>query len=337
MNSTVSISRAIALGVMAAALPISILAQEDDQGGWNHFGVDFRMGFNIRAKFMNFGVGPPPAAPAAGSAVNRKYNDGFVNVDSSHNAGGVTWNWGYEKSSQIAGDTLQMHANSVSTGAGESRTDDPNLGLELSFVRDVGHMSWGRWGLKAAFGYTDMGFRSSNPLTANGQTITDTYPLNGVKPPVAPYAGSFGGPGPVIGSAPTRSVAQSQVIIAGNRSLEASLYDLRLGPALDVDILQNLSVEISGGLALGVVDSTFAFNETTGSGSSTSGRSHDSGFQTGAYGEAGLAYRVCKSACLFAGAQFQYLGEFNQNVGGRAAQLDLSQSVFCLFGFQTRF
>jgi hypothetical protein len=35
--------------------------------------------------------------------------------------------------------------------------------------------------------------------------------------------------------------------------------------------------------------------------------------------------------------QFQYLGDFNQSVGGRSAQLDLSQSIFCVLGLELHF
>ena len=314
MHLTASFLRAIATGGVFTAVAFSVLAEDDTPSDWNHFGLDFRMGFNIQAKFTGAGVLAPPP-PSAGSAVNRTYSDGFVNVDSSGNAGNLTWNWGYQHATQISGDTLLMHATSVS---GDSINDDPNLGFEVSYVRDLGHESWGRWGLKAAFGYTGIDMRTGVQL------ITDTYQRGGVTPPIAPFAGSFSGPGVVIGSTPTRSTTSG-----GNESLDATLYDFRLGPTVDLNITKRLSVELGGGLAVGVVDSTFAVNETTSTSST--------GCQVGAYAEAGLAYRVCDAASLFAGAQFQYLGNFNQSVGGYNAQLDLSQSIFCVLGFEFHF
>lgn len=324
MHSTASLLRAIALGGVFTAVPLSVLGQDDNQSDWNHFGLDFLMGFNIQAKFMNAGGMAAPPPPSAGGAVNRIYSDGYVKVDSSGNANGngtgppQTWNWGYQHASQVVGDTLQMHAASIS---GDNHNDDPNLGFEVSYVRDLGHETWGRWGLKAAFGYTTMDFSTS------GQLITDTYQLGGVTPPVAPYAGSFSGPGPVIDGPPTRSIAPG-----GNWSLDATLYDFRLGPTVALDIANNLSVELGGGLAMGVVDSTFAYNETTSAGG-TSGTS----WQAGAYAEAGLAYSVCSAVSLFGGAQFQYLGDFNQSVAGRSAQLDLTQAIYCVLGLEFHF
>jgi hypothetical protein len=46
---------------------------------------------------------------------------------------------------------------------------------------------------------------------------------------------------------------------------------------------------------------------------------------------------VCNAASLYAGAQFQYLGDFNQGVAGHSAQPDLSQSVFLVMGFMIHF
>jgi hypothetical protein len=339
--STASLLRALTLGGACSVLPLATLAQDDISSDWNHFDVDFRMGFNIRAKFMNAGAVPSdvPTAPSAGSAVNRAYTDGFVNVDSSGNAGGQTWNWGYQHPSQVVGDTLQMHAGSVA-GASQTLTDDPSLGFNVSFVRDLGHESWGRWGVKAAFGLTEISMSSGTPLTANAQVITDSYQLNGVKPPLAPYTGSSGGPGPVIGSSPTRSITSSTGLVAGSRSLDATLCDLRLGPMIDLNLFNGLSLELGGGLALGVVDSTFTYDETTtgsSGGSTASGTTHGAGFQVGAYAEAGLAYRLGRSVSLHGGAQFEYLGQFNQGIGGRTAQLDLSQAVFCMLGLKFDF
>lgn len=332
MQPTLSLLRQIGLGAVLALVPFTVGAQNDPSADWNHFGLDFRMGFNIKAKFMDGGPGAAPADPSAGGAVNRRYNDGFVNVDGSGNAGGQTWNWGYQHPSQVSGDTLLMHATTTSSATGQSRNDDPIPGIEFNYVRDLGHEKWGRWGIKAAFGYTEMNLRDTDPMSASGRLITDTYQLHGVSPPMAPYAGSFSGPGAVIGSTPTRSIAPGTTAIAGNRSMDATLFDFRLGPSVDFNIVKNLAIELSGGLAVGVVDSTFAFAETGSSGST-----RDAGCQVGAYAEAGLSYRVCQAASLFAGGQFQYLGDFNQSLGGHSAQLDLSQSVFCVFGLRFHF
>src|SRR5690349_9487736 len=74
----------------------------------NRFSFGARFGMNFKASFKNTpssgaSVNPGPAAGGADHA----YDDGYVRVDSSGDAGGVTWNWGYQKASQVVGDTLQ--------------------------------------------------------------------------------------------------------------------------------------------------------------------------------------------------------------------------------------
>jgi hypothetical protein len=269
--------------------------------------VDTHLGFNIRAKFGNEGVNPAsfPAPPSAGGAVNRPYNDGFVNVDNSGNEGGVTWNWGYQNASQVSGNNLLMHAN-VIDGGNSTANNDPSAGFEISYVRDISHADWGSWGVKFAFGYSTIDIKNNQPQTTAVNQVTDSYSLGGIMVPQAPFSGSFQGPGPVIGSTPSRTSVPlpGGALITGNREMNASIYDFRVGPTADIELTDRLSLEVGAGLALGVVDSTFSFNETTSSSlgtASATARTHDNGFQAGAYGEAAVAYRVWRSARIIGG------------------------------------
>lgn len=332
-------STVVAAAVSAA--PFALRAQNDDGSEWNHFGAEARAGFNLRAKFLNEGAVAAPLPPAAGGAVNRSYGDGFVNVDSSGNQGGLSWNWGYKNSSQVQGDNLVFNANAVG-GASSIRHDDPNLGFEFNYVRDLAHEDWGAWGLKVSFGYTRVDLRDNAPHTADATLISDAYPLNGVQAPLAPYAGGFNGPGALLGSTPTRSVTSvpGGALVTGSRRLDADVYDFHLGPDASFRLTRDLSLELSAGLALGVVDGEFAFNESTATAAgvfAASGATRNSGMLLGVFGEAQLDYRLCRSGSVFVGVQFQHLGNFDQGAGGRAAQLDLSQTLFGLAGLRWSF
>ncbi|MDB6022750.1 MAG: hypothetical protein JWQ04_2607 [Pedosphaera sp.] len=337
-----SLIKFLAVATAVSAAPFALRAQNDGDSDWNHFGMDARMGFNIRAKFLNQGAMAAPASPAAGGAVNRAYTDGFVNTDVSGNQGGLTWNWGYKNAAQAPGnDTLLFHASAVD-GATSSRADDPSLGFELSYLRDVVHADWGSWGVKASFGYSRINLSDNQPQTANFTQITDAYALGGIQVPMAPYNGSFNGPGPVIGSTPTRTatVTPGGASIIGSRGIDANLFDFHLGPSADFRLSNRLSLQVGGGLALGLVASKFSFAETTTTPAGTvaaSGSSHDTDCLVGAYAEAELAYRFWRSASVFVGAEFQYLGDFHQSAAGHDAQLDLSQTIFCKAGFQWKF
>jgi hypothetical protein len=309
------------MALAGVTAPLSLLAQDIDESEWNHFGLDYRLGFNIQAKFSEHSSG---------------YLDGFVHDDSSGNAGGQTWNWGYQNSSQISGNNLLLHAVGYG-GGGQNQTDDPQQGFELSYVRDFGHETWGRWGMKVAFGYTDITIQNNGPI--NGSLITDSYALGGIVAPNAPYSGSFSGPGPVISRSPNSSTSVPDVI-TGSRSVDASLFDFHLGPTVSVNLSQRFSFEAGGGLALGIVDSTFAYNETAptaGGSASSAGGTTDVGFQAGLYLEGGFAYRLSHSYSIYGGAEFQYLDSFDQSVAGHSVELDLSQSVFFVLGLQFHF
>jgi hypothetical protein len=63
-----------------------------DHSTWFSLGPQF--GLNIDARFNRVGnLNSASAGQASGGGVNRSYADGYVNVDSSGNADGLTWNW----------------------------------------------------------------------------------------------------------------------------------------------------------------------------------------------------------------------------------------------------
>src|SRR5215813_4119479 len=71
-------------------------ADDDGPMAPNRFGLNYRMGLNISVDFRKLGgLALSQPGPATGSAVNRTYDNGYNRVDSSTNAGGVTWFWGY--------------------------------------------------------------------------------------------------------------------------------------------------------------------------------------------------------------------------------------------------
>jgi hypothetical protein len=332
--------RLAGMGALPVIIALPLRAQDDSGAQWNHFGLNFRTGFNIRTKFSEPSSLSLPPGPGAGLALNHQYRDGFVNADSSGNQGGVTWNWGYQSASQISGGDVLMHANGGLAGADEHYTGDPSLGLDFSYVRDIGHYKWGQWGIKIAFGYSHISVHDDDAISANLETATDKYALNGVVPPLAPYTGSFNGPGPVLGSEPiSRSISSAgAAIITGDHKVDADLYDLRVGPSVTIPLLKRFSVQGGGGLALGILDSRFSFSEysTTGPIAAT-GSEDTTGLVPGAYAEVGFAYRLCRAASVFTGVQYEYLGDFRQGTGGRSARLEFGQSIFYEVGLQWHF
>lgn len=53
------------------------------------------------------------------------------------------------------------------------------------------------WGLEGAFNYTDLSIRDGRTLFGNVNRVSDAFAIGAIIPPLPPYAGTFGGPGPL--------------------------------------------------------------------------------------------------------------------------------------------
>src|SRR4051812_38459904 len=103
------------VGLVAVA-PFAIQAADFPENP-NRLTLGARFGMNFKGAFGNRGaVNAGPAIPGA----DHNYNDGYVRVDSSGNAGGLTWNWGYLNASQVVGDNMQFHAIESASPSGSA-------------------------------------------------------------------------------------------------------------------------------------------------------------------------------------------------------------------------
>jgi hypothetical protein len=199
----------------------------------------------------------------------------------------------------------------------------------------------GQWGLQTAFDFTAISIHDHQPLFGAGTTISDAYSLDGVTAPQAPYTGSFNGPGPLLKDSPTRTTASELVTIIGSRTLDAQVYALRLGPYFEFPFGKHWSGRLGGGLALGVADTKYSYNETINFGGGqfvhNAGSSEGASFQSGGYLEGKLLYAVTPRTSFFAGVEYENLGTFSHNAGNEQAQLDMSSAVYVLFGMQFNF
>ncbi len=305
--------------------------------------ISYRGALNVSAKFKNLGSFPQQSnpGPSIGGGVDRFYDDGFNRVDASGNSGGLTSFWGYQHARQVPGnDRIVMNSSSITSGttsAEESR--DPQQGFEITCNIPVGRIGRWQWGLEGAFGISDLTFRDDRILSGNVARISDAFALNGITPPVPPYSGPYNGPGSLIGASPTRTTASipGGAMIAGQRKLDAVLYELRLGPYIEVPLSKRLSFSLSGGAAVARVESTFEFSETAamadiGTTLSVSGRDSDGEFLFGGFVGAKLSVAVTEYLSILTGVQYQYLPDFFQSANNRKAGLDLGKSIFFTAG-----
>ncbi len=345
-----SLTLTLTAGLFAANLraenlfaPIQKTGDETaDYANWVSFGPQF--GLNINARFKYVGnISRFSPGPATGVGGNQTYDDGYVHVDSSGNAGGLTWNWGYQNASQVQGNTLTMHRTSAAVNGVDTleQNDDPHAGFDLAFGHRLGAVLGGTWGLQAAFDFADISINDNHPRTGTGTLISDAFSLGGVIPPQAPYSGSFNGPGPLLGDTPTEAMTPYTVPITGQRTLDAQIYVLRAGPYCDFLFGKRWSGRLGGGLSIAVADTKYSFNETITIGSgrvvNNAGSSSGEEFQAGGYLEGKLLFALTHRTSLFAGAQYEYLGSFSRTAGNERAQLEMGSSVYVLFGVQFEF
>src|SRR3954452_21283028 len=94
--------------------PRTIKLEPEQPDYLNRIGLNYRMGLNMSVDFRHLGglAGQNPG-PQQGSAVNRNYDNGYNRVDSSTNAGGLTWNWGYNSPHSVQDGNLVLQSDST--------------------------------------------------------------------------------------------------------------------------------------------------------------------------------------------------------------------------------
>ena len=300
----------------------------------NRFSFGPRLGFNFKGDFSLRAIANAGNPGPATGGVDHRYNDGYVNVDSSGNAGGQTWNWGYQNSSQVVGDTMQFHSAQSqvpSLPANHSVTDDPQAGVELVYQRVLGHLpsQMGVWGLEAGFGYTDIDLRDDRNVSGMTTVTTDAFQLNGTLPPGAGYQGTFQGPGALLGDTPTRTTDAFVTSQTSRQRLSGQLYTIRLGPFAEWNLTSKLSLAASAGLTLAPASIDYDFSESNPSagGLVTSGHSSKMGLLYGAFVGGTLRYGFTKHWSAYLGGQFQTLSTLEQSSGNHTAKLDPGATV----------
>jgi hypothetical protein len=352
---------------MAGALVLATAASAEQDwqanaNSTNRLTLSLRFGLNISSKFKGVGSSFTSGTPLS---ANRRtpdgdpynYDNGYVGgvgglrPDSSGNFGGQTWYWGYDNASQLnAGANTIAFNHTVATGlpTQNSGDDSPSVGAELAYDHELGvKEDWHhlRYGFEAAANFMPIEFNSGGSFNATLSQQTDTYGYtSGTTPPSAPYQGSFGGPGFVLNVPRISSIT---TLIPGatfiaQQHFEANLWGFRLGPYLELPVSEKLDLYFTGGLAAGLLDSRASWKETlvlpAGGGSLTArGSGSDVSLLWGYYLGTEAAYQFTGRWSVAAGVQFQYLGTYDHNFGGRVAELDLSKSLFVHAGISYSF
>ena len=287
---------------------------------------------------------------------NRLYDDGFLLIDVSGSADGLTWNWGYDDAGQISGDTLVLRnshgtardvtgSSAYKASTWQDSVDTGGPYVQVDYLVDVSdrvsigpQLSVAHFNLDTARRSSTFNARSTS--TEYRVTVEDTVDLGGIIPPLAPFEGSFDGPGALIAIVPTnRSVDRSQT---GFGSID--LFN-EIDERLDADILtispgvsaefshERLFVSVAAGMAINVVDWDAHHDETlfvsrNGGRPSVadSWHSHNSGTDVllGAYVQAAAGVEVTERVSISGFVRYDWSEDFHGTVGPSSFDLDMS-------------
>jgi len=323
------------------------LEKSDNDDYWpKHFRVGAMAGLNIKADFkMNgtfavSGYNPGTVAPGA----DHFYDDGYVRVDETGNAGNLTSYWGYNNAvSQVSGNNLLFHSARTFTANGStSETGDVQPGLDIAYGTHLCNWGDALIGWELGLGWLATSIEDNNPVAISATRTRHSYNKGTVTLPAAPYNGGFEGPAVVIGDIPT--VLADQIIngTVSGHTLDASIYTLRLGPTVYWELPWNFATQLSGGAAVGFVSGDLEYSETLffpsdGSRAYNRGGVSDDQFVYGGYLSATLMYHVEEHGDLYLGVQYMPMSNATFSGGGREATLDMTGAVYVSFGINWPF
>ena len=231
---------------------------------------------------------PFSVASSAGAIVgliDRSYDDGFVKIDATDSFGEVTWNWAYEDSLQVDGDSIRFTDSSgrdVTHDYSDSFnqyqwSDDLNGGGPLLQV-SYNFEDWHSFKIAASMelSFFDI-YRSKNSSTFEARRISnatqtivqDTFGLGGTVPPEPPHEGTFADPGPLINSVPSdRSVAvqdfSNETFNFANHIKESLDFSLvTLSPGISASIIRgNYHFDFGLGVSFNIINWEARFRES---------------------------------------------------------------------------
>ena len=351
MNNSKLIWRAFLVSsVLAPAVPAAQVIEAPSTDSFlDSINVSADFGFNIGAKFS-----------ARQTLDGGQYNflDGYVLPDST---GGfnrfnqtatppVTQYWGVDNANQVnpaSGfpQTVTLHSLADGGNGSSSFGDNPHAGIEFTGRRELGIYDGWHYGIEGGFSYMNLSL-NNNTSASSGEAVTfsDNFTGNGASGNTltGPYAGRYNAgqnPGPVIFQNPTGSTTVPLTFTEQDK-LDADLWGIRLGPYLQHPLGKYAAINFSGGLAAVVVSANASWAQTlnvSGTVNSYSGSGSGTDVLWGYYLGADFAYHLTKRWDLTAGLRFQDVGTYNQNVGSRNVQLDMSDSMYITVGVSYRF
>jgi hypothetical protein len=343
--------------ITAAAL-LLVGTSHAEPGQWS-FGAGYAPIIGLRTEFSGFGnFRNPFPVPAPAGGTNYFYTNGSVQVDSSGNAGGQTSFFSYNNAAQydpagFGGNGALNFSTLGGNVSGAGSVVDNNVaaaaGFQMYGYLDLGEVSFlpaadGRkasWGLRTGVQYARVNNSNNAGQVGSVGTINDSFNLNGVIPPAAPYTGTFGGPGPLLGDTPTRTTGTAVAAISGYRQLDVQLAVTTFGSYLALPVTKKLDVMLEGGGVLAVASGGYTYESTVsvpGVGTQVSGgHKHSTKLLPGVYTSVGLAWHMTEQFSLQGSVRYQFMRQFSLNANGSNANLSFDSAFVLSLGALYKF
>lgn len=312
MNTQIKVMVACVLFVMSGAVSHA------------EFGVGVGASFNAKASFKSDPVFLPftndPGAAVSG--IDHFYDDGYNRVDSSGNLGNETYYWGYQNTSQNDGNSITMNSTRGAINGADSSVsqDGAQPTIEFYWRKELVENDGWNIGIRTALRWQRIEAEASSVSSTITQTTSDSYSYTRI-PPGAPFNGSYTGPNFLLGDTPVRNVTTgTDATVTSSRSLEANLVGLDIGPTITWEFAEKMRAVFSGGGTLAWINSEFSYAD----GSLVSGSSTENTLLFGLYAGADLQYQTAERWGLFVGANYSMLSNFDQQVDGQNAELQLN-------------
>jgi len=320
------------------------------------------------------------------TAVNvpRGYHDGSVNKDARTRAiddgsgnlvlvpispDGKTNNWSMTDQSQVTSDgnvEMNTYKAAIIDDGPKQKNPRNSYGVELVLRHDMFQTP--------KMNVTFLGAISLNGLTSMLRTaqdaeisrLTDTFSLDGVPAPTAPYPSSATGISvpvvdvngfPIIGSEgdaassavdlivplvqqPTDRVTNTETVsgaVTNRYDLRGAYFTVRAGPNLELPIGNRFQANFSAGAALVYSGTTYSvqqdFQPDTGAVITDTVTSTKNTLLPGFYADASMQFNLTERAGFYFGAVYQNSGNYKQSVSSDAASYSTSVNLQSLQGF----
>ena len=318
----------------------------------NRVSFSARALFNVSVRIQGMAGSPPPPGPGGPTQTARFYDDGFVGVDSTGNAGGVTSFWRYENASQYdpagaGGDgSIAMHHSSF-TAPGNRMSDDPHPGLDFTYSRDLWEVGRGRVGLELGTTYAYIGLHDRRSFNATATTTEDLFSLGGAEPLDPGVTGNFerggggvGGGSPLLDELPFERNTVTETLLVDSRDrIHAHLLGTRLGPFYQY-LFGHFGFQISAGVVCALLQDEIRNTMViTSSGGTRRERSRDSDWKilAGPYAAAQFQVYLSEEFSFFLGGQWQNLGDYVHKGKRQRVEYDFHTMIYAAAGFTYSF